>query len=123
MEKMHNKTSWISIAVGNYIMLFLTFPHVVLELTDEVICTIGVILWVILSAVVISFKNAPPKHFLRQMILFYPLVMIYHPRGIYGIYTGGTLDFSPAWLDALAFVLLISLVQFLFGIVILRIRK
>ena len=120
---MYKKTAWIIIAVVNYLMLFLVFPHVVLELASETICTVGIVLWVILSAVIISLKNVQSKNFLLQAFPLYPLVMVYHPRGIYGIHTGGTLDFSPAWLDALVFVLFISFAQCLIGAITLRIRK
>lgn len=110
---MENKNkSWIWIAVCNYFILFIFLPFFVLELTTETVTICILILWSIVFPFLASQKGVKPVYFFKQMLLFYLLVMLYHPRGIYGIFTGGSLDFSPAWLDALYIIFFISIGQF-----------
>ena len=120
---MKDKYNWAVVAIANYLVLFLICPFILLELTNEVICTVGVVLWTVGGAVLFSGKAVRPGQFLLQSLLFYPLVMLYHPKGIYGIHTGGSLDGAPAWVDALVFVILISVSQFIVGRIYARIKK
>ena len=112
----HKRFFWLVTGGVSYCVMFLLLP-LAGELINETFATICVILFCLLFPVFAITQSIRPRHFFFQWPVLYSLVMMYHPKGIYGIHTGGMLDFSPAWLDALMITGLMALGQWLAALV------
>ncbi len=88
-----------------HLFAFVFVPYVLLSFTGEGVAVAAVVM----SAVLLGAVGAALELKLRWLWLTAPmlwsLIMAYCPRGLYGIESGGGLDFFPASVDAAAFAL------------------
>lgn len=97
------KTALISGAA--YLFSFVFVPHVLLSFTTEGVAVAAVVASAVLLAAGAVAWELKPRWLWFAAPLMWALIMIYCPRGLYGIESSGNLDFFPASVDAAVFSL------------------
>lgn len=88
-----------------YLFSFIFVPYVILSFANEIVAIAAVVASAVILAAGAAVWELKPRWLWLSIPLMWALIMAYCPEGLYGIESGGNLDFFPASLDAAAFSL------------------
>ena len=94
----------------NYVVGFIILPFTVLKLGTEAGTIILLSLWLVVSAFWMR-DRIKVRYLFIGILVTWLMILIYCPRGLYGIGTDGIMDFIPKELDALGISILFVIVQ------------
>ena len=96
-----------------YLGLFVLIPNLIMKGFNDWIWVSVACLWTGLISGFSVLKLVPKiGYWLLGVIILWILILVYHPRDLYGIGGGNyVLDLFPSYIDALLFALIIFLVQ------------